>query len=242
MGSPLISLDTVREIMTSWMTQYIEEWTNEGSRWNYESAAGDFTWYKYSKADSEQFGYGPCWHAYKITSEGLSVGARLANQGETIVIWTGENDNDNIIIYEDDIIFNDNSDFGKEFSHGKMYYLYTKLKSHALSGSADPGWYKLYKLIEEENMKKSVKTPKGVVVRTKFDLDYFKLYNAYAVYDEAGECRHCILTNANENMLKFIYYYKDEPTWEIQNKVISVSVDDYLHGKFKIKPLVENEQ
>lgn len=219
MCAPLISFDTVREIMTSWMTQYTEDWNNEGSRWNYESNTGDFEWYKYPM----------------VTSEGLRIGASLSDEGTVITIWTGTISNHNIII-SDGIIFNDHSDFDQGFKDGPIYWLYTKLKDHALSGSVEPEWYNLYKSIEEENMKKSVGTPKGVVVRTKFDLDYFKLYNAYAVYDEAGECRHCILTNATENKLEFIYYDKTGRT------LLSVSIDDYLHKKFKIKPLVDNEQ
>ena len=70
----------------------------------------------------------------------------------------------------------------------------------------------------------------------KFDLDYFELYKAYAVYDQGGECKHTVLRNATENKLEFIYYYKAGPTY------ISVSIDDYLNKKFKIKPLVVDEQ
>lgn len=213
MCAPLISFETVREIMTSWMTQYTEDWDNEGSRWKYESAAGDFTWYKYSNTDG--------------------VGASLSDEGTVITIWTGASDNDNIIISKDGVIFNDHSCFGEEFSHGKMYWLYTKLKSHALSSSIK---LECHEPINDEIKKEPTKTPKGVIVRTKFDLDYFKLYNAYAVYDETGECKHGILRYATENKLEFVY------NCEAGRTLISVSIDDYLNKKFKIKPLVVSEQ
>ncbi len=204
MCAPLISFDTVREIMTSWMTQYTEDWNNEGRRWNYESNTSDFEWYKYPVT----------------ASEGLRVGASLSDEGTVITIWTGTISNHNIII-SDGIIFNDHSDFDQGFEHGPIYWLYTKLKSHALSKSAKLECY----------------TPiKGVVVRTKFDLDYFELYKAYAVYDQAGEYKHAVLRSATENKLEFIYYDKTGRT------LLSVSIDDYLHKKFKIKPLVDNEQ
>jgi len=204
MCAPLISFDTVREIMTSWMTQYTEDWNNEGRRWNYESNTSDFEWYKYPVT----------------ASEGLRVGASLSDEGTVITIWTGTISNHNIII-SDGIIFNDHSDFDQGFEHGPIYWLYTKLKDHALSKSAKLKCY----------------TPiKGVVVRTKFDLDYFELYKAYAVYDQAGECKHAVLRSATENKLEFIYYDKTGRT------LLSVSIDDYLHKKFKIKPLVDNEQ
>ena len=88
MCTPLISFEAVREIMTSWMTQYTEDWNNEGRRWRYESNTHDFEWYKYPM----------------VTSEGLRVGASLSDEGTVITIWTGTNDNDNIIISKDGII------------------------------------------------------------------------------------------------------------------------------------------
>lgn len=215
MCAPLISFETVREIMTSWMTQYTEDWDNEGRRWRYESNTHDFEWYKYPM----------------VTSEGLRVGASLSDEGTVITIWTGTNDNDNIIVSKDGIIFNDHSDFDEGFEHGKMYWLYTKLKSHALSRSA-----KLEPIEDEVADEPTTETPKGLIVRMKFDLDYFELYKAYAVYDQGGECKHTVLRNATENKLEFIYYYKAGPTY------ISVSIDDYLNKKFKIKPLVVDEQ
>lgn len=215
MCAPLISFETVREIMTSWMTQYTEDWDNEGRRWRYESNTHDFEWYKYPM----------------VTSEGLRVGASLSDEGTVITIWTGTNDNDNIIVSKDGIIFNDHSDFDQGFEHGKMYWLYTKLKSHALSNSA-----KLEPIEDEIADEPTTETPKGLIVRTKFDLNYFELYKAYAVYDQGGECKHTVLRNATENKLEFIYYYKAGPTY------ISVSIDDYLNKKFKIKPLVVDEQ
>lgn len=215
MCTPLISFETVREIMTSWMTQYTEDWDNEGRRWRYESNTHDFEWYKYPM----------------VTSEGLRVGASLSDDGTVITIWTGTNDNDNIIVSKDGIIFNDHSDFEDEFEHGKIFWLYTKLKSHALSSSAK------LELIEDEIADEpTTETPKGLIVRMKFDLGYFELYKAYAVYDQGGECKHAVLRNATENKLEFIYYYKAGPTH------ISVSIDDYLNKKFKIKPLVDDEQ
>lgn len=213
MCTPLISFETVREIMTSWMTQYTEEWNNEGQRWNYESNTCDFEWYKYPVT----------------ASEGLRVGASLSDEGTVITIWTGTISNHNIII-SDGIIFNDHSDFDQGFKDGPIYWLYTKLKDHALSRSVK------LEPIKDEIADKPMKTPKGVVVRTKFDLDYFELYKAYAVYDQAGEYKHAVLRSATENKLEFIYYDKTGPTH------ISVSIDDYLHKKFKIKPLVDNEQ
>lgn len=215
MCAPLISFETVREIMTSWMTQYTEDWDNEGRRWRYESNTHDFEWYKYPM----------------VTSEGLRVGASLSDEGTVITIWTGTNDNDNIIVSKDGIIFNDHSDFDEGFEHGKMYWLYTKLKSHALSRSV-----KLEPIEDEVADEPTTETPKGLIVRMKFDLDYFELYKAYAVYDQGGECKHTVLRNATENKLEFIYYYKAGPTY------ISVSIDDYLNKKFKIKPLVVDEQ
>lgn len=215
MCAPLISFETVREIMTSWMTQYTEDWDNEGRRWRYESNTHDFEWYKYPM----------------VTSEGLRVGASLSDEGTVITIWTGTNDNDNIIVSKDGIIFNDHSDFDQGFEHGPIYWLYTKLKSHALSISA-----KLEPIEDEVADEPTTETPKGLIVRMKFDLDYFELYKAYAVYDQGGECKHAVLRNATENKLEFIYYYKAGPTY------ISVSIDDYLNKKFKIKPLVVDEQ
>lgn len=234
MCTPLISFETVREIMTSWMTQYTETWTNEGFPWKYESYGYDFSWYKYEVATSEESTEGPglCWHKkYRVTPKALRVGASLSDEGAVITIWTGVNDNDNIIISKDDIIFNDHSDFDEGFDHGPMYWLYTKLKSHALSNSTN-----CHEPIEEETKKEPAETPKGVIVRTKFDLDYFKLYNAYAVYDEAGECKHGILRYATENKLEFVY------NCDAGRTLISVSIDDYLNKKFKIKPLVVSEQ
>jgi hypothetical protein len=215
MCAPLISFETVREIMTSWMTQYTEEWDNEGRRWRYESNTHDFSWYKYSK--------------------GLFVGASLSDEGTVITIWTGTCDNDNIIVSKDGIIFNDHSDFDQGFEHGPIYWLYTKLKSHALSNSAklEPIEDEVEDEIADEP---TTETPKGLMVRMKFDLGYFELYKAYAVYDQGGECKHAVLRNATENKLEFIYYYKAGPTH------ISVSIDDYLNKKFKIKPLVDDEQ
>lgn len=215
MCAPLISFETVREIMTSWMTQYTEDWDNEGRRWRYESNTHDFEWYKYPM----------------VTSEGLRVGASLSDEGTVITIWTGTNDNDNIIVSKDGIIFNDHSDFDQGFEHGPIYWLYTKLKSHALSRSV-----KLEPIEDEIADEPMTETPEGLIVRMKFDLDYFELYKAYAVYDQGGECKHAVLRNATENKLEFIYYYKAGPTY------ISVSIDDYLNKKFKIKPLVVDEQ
>lgn len=215
MCAPLISFETVREIMTSWMMEYTEEWDNEGRRWNYESNTHDFEWYKYPIVTA---------------SEGLRVGASLSDEGTVITIWTGTISNHNIII-SDGIIFNDHSDFDQGFEHGPIYWLYTKLKSHALSRPAK------LEPIKDEIADKPMKTPKGVVVRTKFDLNYFELYEAYAVYDQAGVYKHAILRYATENKLEFIYYDKNGgPTH------LSVSIDDYLHKKFKIKPLVASEQ
>lgn len=219
MCAPLISFETVREIMTSWMTQYTEEWTNEGSRWKYESYGYDFSWYKCPVA----------------TLKGLFVGASLSDEGTVITIWSGTDNNDNIIVSKDGIIFNDHSDFDEGFEHGKMYWLYTKLKSHALSNSVklEPIEDEVEDEIADEPM---TETPKGVVVRMKFDLDYFELYKAYAVYNETGECKHAVLRYATENKLEFIYYYTAGPTH------ISVSIDDYINEKFKIKLLVVDEQ
>ena len=218
MCTPLISFETVREIMTSWMAQqYTEDWDNEGRRWNYESNTCDFEWYRYPM----------------VTSEGLRVGASLSDEGTVITIWTGTISNHNIIV-SDGIIFNDHSDFDQGVEHGKMYWLYTKLKDHALSKSAK---LECYTPIKDENKKEPTETPKGVVVRTKFDLNYFELYKAYAVYDQADEYKHAVLRSATENKLEFIYYDKTGPM-----HILSVSIDDYLHKKFKIKPLVDNEQ
>ena len=231
MCTPLISFETVREIMTSWMTQYTEDWDNEGRRWNYESNTNDFKWYKYPM----------------VTSEGLRVGASLSDEGTVITIWTCTCDNDNIIVSKDGIIFNDHSDFDQGFEHGPIYWLYTKLKDHALSRSVKIECYEPIEDEVEDEVEDEIadepttETPKGVIVRTKFDLNYFELYKAYAVYNEAGECKHAILANATENMLHFIYYY-DYYYKNKCNSVISVSIDDYLNKKFKIKPLVVDEQ
>jgi hypothetical protein len=220
MRTPSISFDTVREIMTSWMTQYTEDWDNEGSRWNYESDEGIFEWYKYNYCQCQ--GYS------------ISIGARLANEGSTIIIWTDEQNNDNIIINDSGLVLNEHSSFYQHFDHGKMYDLFMKLKYRDNGEEAEKI---TNECLEKESKYTGIDINQipGIKVKQKFDLGYFELYKAYAVYDQVGECKHAILRDATENSLEFIYYYAG-PTH------ISVNIDDYLNKKFKIKPLVVDEQ
>lgn len=218
MCTPLISFNTVREIMTSWMTQYTEEWDNDGSRWKYESYAYDFSWYKYPVA----------------TLEGLLIGASLSDEG--ITIWTGVSDNDNIIISKDDIIFNDHSDFDEGFEHGKMYWLYTKLKYHDNSEEAEK--------ITNECLEKESKCTgivinqvPGIKIKQKFDTDYFEICNAYAIYDKACACRHGLLANMDENLLTFRIYSSANNSYQLD-----IKIDEFLNGVYIIKPLTVSEQ
>jgi hypothetical protein len=216
MYAPLISFETVREIMTSWMTQYTEDWDNEGRRWRYESNTHDFSWYKYSK--------------------GLFVGASLSDEGTVITIWTGTMDNDNIIVSKDGIIFNDHSDFDQGFEHGQLYDLYMKLKYRDNSEEAEK--------ITNECLKKESKCTgvvinqiPGIKVKQKFDTDYFEICNAYAIYDKTCECRHGLLANMNENLLSFRIYSSANNSYQLD-----IKIDEFINGVYTIKPLIADEQ
>lgn len=77
----------------------------------------------------------------------------------------------------------------------------------------------------------------GTIVKQKFDLNYFELYKAYAIYDQAGVCTHGILISVNENVLTFCTYGNHG-----NGRADLYDIDDYIEGKFTIKPLVEKEQ
>lgn len=77
----------------------------------------------------------------------------------------------------------------------------------------------------------------GIIVKQKFDLNFFELYKAYAIYDRANACRHGILTSANENDLAFCTY----GTGALRTDIL-IDIDEYIDGEYKIKPLVEKEQ
>ena len=220
MCTPLIPLEEVREIMTRWMTRYTEEWTNEGQRWNYEVDAGTFEWYRYSF----------------MSLPIMNIGARLANQGSTIIIWTGESDNDNIIINESGLVLNEHSDFDQQFDHGKMYDLFMKLKYRDNSEEAE-------KITNECLAKESkctgvvINQIPGIKIKQKFDTDYFEICNAYAIYDKACECRHGLLANMNENLLSFRIYSSANNSYQLD-----VKIDEFLNGVYTIKPLIVKEQ
>lgn len=220
MCTPLIPFEEIREIMTRWMTQYTEEWTNEGQRWTYEVDAGTFEWYRYSF----------------MSLPIMNIGARLANQGSTIIIWTGESDNDNIIINESGLVLNEHSDFDQQFDHGKMYDLFMKLKYRDNSEEAEK--------ITNECLKKESKSTgivinqvPGIKIKQKFDTDYFEICNAYAIYDKACECRHGLLANMNENLLSFRIYSSANNSYQLD-----VKIDEFLNGVYTIKPLIVKEQ
>lgn len=220
MCTPLIPLEEVRDIVTRWMTQFTEQWTEDGKHWNYESEAGKFEWYKYSSG----------------TDDSKNIGARLANQGETIIIWTGEDVNDNIIINEEEVLLNEHSDFNREFDHGQMYDLYMKLKYRDSSEEAEA--------ITNECLEKESKDTgivinqvPGIVVKQKFDTDYFKICNAYAIYDKQCECRHGLLADMDENSLVFRIYSSTNNSYQLD-----IKIDQYLNGVYTIKPLVDKEQ
>ena len=225
MGTPIMTLDEVCEIMTNWMGQFVESWNANARHWTYEANVGEFTW---SVSDD---------NGTKL------IGARLANQGETINIWTGEDVNDNINI-EDNIIINDekvlldtHSKFIKEFPYPPMYNLFMKLEYRDGSEEAEAI---ANEFLEKESKDTGIKIDgslPGVIVKQKFDLNFFELYKAYAIYDRANVCRHGILTSANENDLAFCTY----GTGALRTDIL-IDIDEYLDGEYEIIPLIESEQ
>ena len=223
MCTPLISFDTVREIMTSWMTQYIEEWTNEGLRWNYESDEGIFEWYKYSCCQCQ---------GYSVT-----IGARLANEGSTIIIWTDEQDNDNIIINDSGLVLNEHSSFYQHFDHGKMYDLFMKLKYRDNGEEAEKI---TNECLEKESKYTGININQipGIKLKQKFDLDYFEMYKAYEIVDRLKtSSTHGLLISLDEDELIFNTYNNVG-----QRTDVCVDINDYLERKYDIKPLIVKEQ
>lgn len=216
MGTPIMTLDEVREIMSRWMTRFTEPWTEQGEHWNYESDVGEFEWYVYNG--------------------GPNIGARLANQGGTIIIWTGEDDNDNIIINDEKVFLNEESYWNRGFDHGQLYDLYMKLKYRDGSEEAE----KITNECLEKESKDTgivINQVPGIVVKQKFDTDYFKICNAYAIYDKQCECRHGLLANMNEDALVFRIYSSTNNSYQLD-----VKIDQFLNGVYTIKPLVDKEQ
>ena len=220
MCTPLIPLEEVREIMTRWMTRYTEKWTNEGQRWTYEVDAGTFEWYRYSF----------------MSLPIMNIGARLALEGTAIIIWTGEDSNDNIIIGLDQVTLNEHSDFDKGFDHGQLYDLYMKLKYRDGSKEAEAI---TNECLEKESKDTGVVINQipGIVVKQKFDFDYFKICNAYAIYDKQCECRHGLLADMDENSLVFRIYSSTNNSYQLD-----IKINEYINGVYTIKPLVDKEQ
>lgn len=221
MCEPMLSLNEVRTIMTKWIKPFIDKWENDGDAWRFESFPGEFYWFWSSKSSQINTG----------------VGAKLICQGSCIAIWSINDNNTNILVKEDKVVLDEYSNF-EHFNHDEMYDLYLALMYHDTEDEAEE--------IMNNNLDKesnptgiNIDSHKpGIIVKQKFDLNYFELYNAYAVYDQAGVCAHGILISANENVLTFC-------TYGIRGSGrtdLIIDIDEYTEGKFTIKPLIVSEQ
>lgn len=213
----LISISKVLEVMRVWMRPYISKWTDDGDHWTFNYDNGEFYW---------------VW-ASNSTNVVVYIGAKLCHQGKCIKIWTEHDDNTNIMITEDSVVFIQDSDF-EHFFRESMYDLFTRLEN-----SNDEAEEVMNNNLEKEAKDTGIKIDgslPGIVTKSKFDLNFFELYKAYAIYDRANVCRHGILTSADENDLSFCTY----GTGALRTDIL-IDIDEYLDGEYKIIPLIVSE-
>jgi len=222
MSEPMLSLDEVRVIMTKWIKPFIDKWENDGDSWRFESFPGEFYWFWSCKSSNINTG----------------VGAKLICQGSCIAIWSINDNNTNILVKEDKVVIDNEYSNFEHFNHDEMHDLYLALMYHDTGDEAEEI---MNNNLDKESNPTGINIDShlpGIIVKQKFDLNYFELYNAYAVYDQAGVCAHGILISANENVLTFC-------TYGIRGSGrtdLIIDIDEYTEGKFTIKPLIVGEQ
>ena len=224
MDMVLGNFDKVRKVVSEWMKPTWEEWENNRFGWSYCSEPDNSEW--------------ECFNIH--SSSEIKIGVDFACHN-CIEIWTGKRDNVNIFISERGIVFNSDSEFS-EFSYKELYALWKLLEQEDFSNDSE----KEAEEIMNDNLEKESNPTginidnhlPGIIVKQKFDLNYFELYNAYAVYDQADVCAHGILISANENLLEFC-------TYGIRGSGrtdLVIDIDEYTGGKYTIKPLIVGEQ
>lgn len=218
------NFDKVRKVVSEWMKPTWKEWDSNRFGWSYCSEPDNAEW--------------ECFSIY--SNDTIKIGVDFAHHN-CIEIWTGKRDNVNIFISERGIVFNSDSEF-LGFSHKEIYTLWELLAKEDFRNDSE----KEAEEIMNDNLEKESNPTgvninsslPGIIVKQKFDLNYFELYNAYAVYDQAGVCTHGILISANENVLTFC-------TYGIRGNGrtdLIIDIDEYTEGKFTIKPLIVSEQ
>lgn len=214
----LISISKVLEVMREWMESFISVWTDDGDHWTFNYDNGEFYW---------------VW-ASNSTNVVVYIGAKLCHQGKCIKIWSEHDDNTNIMITEDSITFIQDSKF-EHFFRESIYDLFTRLEN-----SNDEAEEVMNKHLENESKCTEVNINQlpGIIVKQKFDLKYFELYKAYAIYDQADVCIHGILISASEDVLAFCTY----GMLGSDRTELMIDIHQYIKGKFKIKPLIVSEQ
>ena len=219
------NFDKVRKVVSEWMKPTCEEWDNNRFGWSYCSEPDNAEW--------------ECFNIH--SNDEIKIGVDFAHHN-CIEIWTGKRDNVNIFISERGIVFNSDSGF-IGFSHKELFTLWELLgKEDFRNDSEKESEQIMNDNLEKESKDTGIKIDDyrlqlGVVTKTKFDLNFFELYKAYAIYDRANACRHGILTSANENDLAFCTY----GTGALRTDIL-IDIDEYLDGEYKIIPLIDNEQ
>ena len=217
------TFDGVCKIVYEWMTPTWKEWDeNRFSSRSYSIDGDKFIW--------------ECFNHF--TNQVIEIGGEFSCHN-CIEIWTGKRTNVNIFISEQGIVFNeDQIIFG--FSRNAMHNLYELLVDAFKDTTEEEAEEVMNNNLEKESKDTGIKIDgslPGIIVKQKFDLNYFELYKAYAIYDRADACRHGILTSANENDLAFCTY----GTGALRTDIL-IDIDEYLDGEYRIIPLIDNEQ
>ena len=218
------NFDKVRRVVSEWMKPTWKEWENNRFGWSYCSEPDNAEW--------------ECFNIH--SSSEIKIGVDFACHN-CIEIWTGKRDNVNIFISERGIVFNSDSEFS-EFSYKEIYALWKLLEQEDFRNDSEEEAEEIMNdNLEKESNPTGVNIDSclpGIIVKQKFDLNYFELYNAYAIYDQAGVCTHGILISVNENVLTFCTYgIRGDGRTDL-----IIDIDEYIEGKFKIKPLIVSEQ
>lgn len=224
MNMVMETFDKVRKVVCGWMTPIWKEWDEDRLSWSYSTDADKFQW--------------ECFNHF--TNDGIEIGGEFPCHN-CIEIWTGKRTNVSIFIGERGIVFNEDQ-FITGFSRNAMHNLYELLVDAFKDTTEEEAEEVMNNNLEEESKDTGIKIDDyrlqlGVVTKTKFDLNFFELYKAYAIYDRADACRHGILTSANENDLAFCTY----GTGALRTDIL-IDIDEYLDGEYKIIPLIDNEQ
>ena len=216
------NFDKVRKVVSEWMKPTWKEWDNNRFGWNYCSEPDNAEW--------------ECFNIH--SNDEIKIGVDFAHHN-CIEIWTGKRDNVNIFISERGIVFNSDSEF-LGFSHKEIYTLWELLGKEDFRSDSEKAEEIMNDYLDKESNPTGIDIDShkpGIIIKSKFDLNWFELYKAYAIYDRTNVCRHGILTSANENDLAFCTYGTGAHRTDIL-----IDIDEYLDGEYKIIPLIESEQ